>query len=148
MTTPSSTPCFFFQAEDGIRDVAVTGVQTCALPIFSTRVIGAIIMVHGDDQGLVLPPKLAPYQTVIVPIFKTDEEKTIVFETARKLKADLVKANIRVTLDEREGDRKSTRLNSSHGYISYAVFCLKKKNNIRSTARHNCKNSGDAMGTT
>ncbi len=41
----------------------------------STRVIGAIIMVHGDDQGLALPPKLAPYQVVIVPIFKTDEEK-------------------------------------------------------------------------
>src|SRR5579859_7195712 len=40
----------------------------------STRVVGAIIMVHGDDQGLVLPPKLAPYQVVIVPISKTDEE--------------------------------------------------------------------------
>src|SRR3989449_11247852 len=109
MTTPSSTPCFFFQAEDGIRDVAVTGVQTCALPIFSTRVIGAIIMVHGDDQGLVLPPKLAPYQTVIVPIFKTDEEKTIVFETARKLKADLVKANIRVTRSEERRVGKECR---------------------------------------
>jgi len=43
----------------------------------STRVIGAIIMVHGDDQGLVLPPKLAPYQVVIVPIYKTDEEKIV-----------------------------------------------------------------------
>ena len=41
----------------------------------STRFIGAIIMVHGDDQGLILPPRLAPYQVVIVPIFKTDEEK-------------------------------------------------------------------------
>src|SRR5262249_20431586 len=69
----------------------------------STRVVGAIIMVHGDDQGLVLPPKLAPYQVVIVPIFKTDEEKTTVFDAARKLKAELVKADVRVTLDEREG---------------------------------------------
>jgi len=77
----------------------------------STRVIGAIIMVHGDDQGLVLPPKLAPYQAVIVPIFKTDEEKTLVFETARKLKADLVKANIRVTLDEREGSSPGWKFN-------------------------------------
>ncbi len=77
----------------------------------STRVIGAIIMVLGDDQGLVLPPKLAPYQAVIVPIFKTDEEKTIVFETARKLKADLVKANIRVTLDEREGSSPGWKFN-------------------------------------
>src|SRR5437899_2859003 len=77
----------------------------------STRVFGAIIIVHGDDQGLVLPPKLAPYQAVIVPIFKTDEEKTIVFETARKLKADLVKANIRVILDEREGQSPGWKFN-------------------------------------
>jgi prolyl-tRNA synthetase len=69
----------------------------------STRVIGAIIMVHGDDQGLVLPPKLAPYQVVIVPIFKTDEEKTAVFDAARKLKTELAKAEVRVILDEREG---------------------------------------------
>jgi prolyl-tRNA synthetase len=69
----------------------------------STRVVGAIIMVHGDDQGLVLPPRLAPYQVVIVPIFKTDEEKAAVFETARRLKTELLKADVRVTLDEREG---------------------------------------------
>ena len=69
----------------------------------STRFIGAIIMVHGDDQGLVLPPRLAPTQVVIVPIFKTDEEKTSVLKTAKELKAQLLKANLRVTLDEREG---------------------------------------------
>jgi prolyl-tRNA synthetase len=69
----------------------------------STRVIGAIIMVHGDDQGLVLPPKIAPYQVIIVPIFKTEEERTVVFDAARKLKAELVKADVRVALDEREG---------------------------------------------
>jgi prolyl-tRNA synthetase len=77
----------------------------------STRFIGAIIMVHGDDQGLVLPPKLAPYQAVIVPIFKTDEEKASVLDTARKLKAELVKANIRVTLDEREGNSPGWKFN-------------------------------------
>jgi prolyl-tRNA synthetase len=69
----------------------------------STRVIGAIIMVHGDDQGLVMPPKLAPTQVVIVPIFKTDEERASVLKTAKELKAQLLKANLRVTLDEREG---------------------------------------------
>jgi prolyl-tRNA synthetase len=69
----------------------------------STRIIGAIIMVHGDDQGLALPPKLAPYQVVIVPIFKTDDEKNTVLDAARKLKSELVKADVRVTLDEREG---------------------------------------------
>lgn len=69
----------------------------------STRFIGAIIMVHGDDQGLVLPPKLAPTQVVIVPIFKTDEEKAVVLKAAKDLKAQLLKANLRVALDEREG---------------------------------------------
>jgi prolyl-tRNA synthetase len=69
----------------------------------STRVIGGIIMVHGDDQGLVLPPRLAPTQVVIVPIFKTDEEKSTVLKAAKELKGQLIKANLRVTLDEREG---------------------------------------------
>jgi prolyl-tRNA synthetase len=68
-------------------------------------------MVHGDDQGLVLPPKLAPYQVVIVPIFKTDEEKASVLDTARKLKAELAKANIRATLDEREGQSPGWKFN-------------------------------------
>src|SRR5258707_9472723 len=68
-------------------------------------------MVHGDDQGLVLPPKLAPYQVVIVPIHKTDEEKSAVLESARKLKAELLKANVRVTLDEREGSSPGWKFN-------------------------------------
>jgi prolyl-tRNA synthetase len=77
----------------------------------STRMIGAVIMVHGDDQGLVLPPKLAPYQVVIVPIYKTDEERASVQGVARKLKEELVKANIRVTLDEREGPSPGWKFN-------------------------------------
>jgi prolyl-tRNA synthetase len=77
----------------------------------STRFIGAIIMVHGDDQGLVLPPKLAPYQAVIVPIFKSDAEKTGVLEAARQAKAALVQAGIRVTLDEREGTSPGWKFN-------------------------------------
>jgi prolyl-tRNA synthetase len=69
----------------------------------STRFVGAIIMVHGDDQGLVLPPKLAPYQMVIVPIYKSDQERSQVIGAARKLKGELVAAGFRVTADEREG---------------------------------------------
>src|SRR5215813_2481624 len=69
----------------------------------STRVIGGIIMVHGDDQGLVLPPRLAPIQAVIVPIYKNDDEKAAVMKAAKELKAQLVKAELRVHLDEREG---------------------------------------------
>src|ERR1700757_1269831 len=77
----------------------------------STRFIGAIILVHGDDQGLVLPPRLAPYQCVIVPIFKNDEEKSAVLTAAKELKAQLVKAKIRVTLDEREGQSPGWKFN-------------------------------------
>ena len=51
----------------------------------STRFIGAIIMTHGDDQGLVLPPRLAPIQVVIVPIFRNDEEKALVMPVAEKV---------------------------------------------------------------
>ncbi|MGB9068513.1 MAG: proline--tRNA ligase [Candidatus Acidiferrales bacterium] len=69
----------------------------------STRFVGAIIMVHGDDQGLILPPRLAPYQLVIVPIYKTDEERAAVLENAHKLRSELVDAGIRVKMDEREG---------------------------------------------
>ncbi len=69
----------------------------------STRFIGAIIMVHGDDKGLVLPPRLAPIQVVIIPIFRTDEEKARVMETAQRVRAELVAANIRVKTDERDG---------------------------------------------
>src|SRR5438876_9198707 len=81
---------FFFQAEDGIRDGRVTGVQTCALPIFPVWLS---------------PPFLAIW--VGMPGSAVDVSVT--------------------------GDRKSTRLNSSHPSISYAVFCLKKKNRTQHT---------------
>jgi prolyl-tRNA synthetase len=69
----------------------------------STRFIGAIIMVHGDDQGLILPPHLAPFQAVIVPIYRSDAERDTVLEAAGKIHTALAAAGIRVKLDEREG---------------------------------------------
>src|SRR5687768_9787208 len=69
---------------------------------FSTRVIGAIIMTHGDDQGLVMPPKLAPIQAVIVPIYKSDAEKSKVIEVADKVFFELKAAGIRVKMDNRQ----------------------------------------------
>lgn len=65
----------------------------------STRFIGAIIMTHGDDQGLVLPPRLAPIQLVIVPIFRNDEEQAKVMPVAETLNRQL--AQFRVKLDAR-----------------------------------------------
>jgi prolyl-tRNA synthetase len=67
----------------------------------STRFIGAIIMVHGDDQGLVLPPRIAPFQVVIVPIFRDEEQKAAVLEAAEAIKGRL--KDYRVKLDLREG---------------------------------------------
>ena len=77
----------------------------------STRFIGAIIMVHGDDQGLILPPRLAPIQAVIVPIYKTDDERAKVLEVGKKLAAELAAADIRVKLDEREGTTPGFKFN-------------------------------------
>ena len=67
----------------------------------STRFIGAIIMTHGDDQGLILPPRLAPIQAVIVPIFKSDPETAAVMETVRRVEAELKAAGVRVKVDDR-----------------------------------------------
>jgi prolyl-tRNA synthetase len=67
----------------------------------STRLIGALIMTHSDDKGLVLPPNLAPYQVVIVPIFKTDSEFDKISDLANKIIKDLQKNNISVKFDNR-----------------------------------------------
>lgn len=69
----------------------------------STRMIGAIVMTHGDNKGLRLPPRLAPIQVVIVPIYKNDEEKTQVMEVADKVFFELKAEQIRVKMDDREG---------------------------------------------
>jgi prolyl-tRNA synthetase len=68
----------------------------------STRLVGAIIMTHGDDQGLVLPPRLAPTQVVTVPIFKNDAEKSKVMEAGDRVCEELKAAGIRVKLDDRD----------------------------------------------
>jgi len=66
----------------------------------STRFVGAIIMTHGDDQGLVLPPKLAPFQIVIVPIYKSDEEKSLVMPVVAKVEQEI--QSFRIKIDRRE----------------------------------------------
>ena len=75
----------------------------------STRMIGGLVMTHGDDIGLRIPPKLAPVEVVIVPIWKSDEERGRLLEAAQRLKADLTgwsgrgEDRIRVHVDAREG---------------------------------------------
>jgi prolyl-tRNA synthetase len=67
----------------------------------STRFIGAIIMVHGDQQGLIMPPKLAPHQVVIVPIYRNEDERAAVMEAVGSVEARL--ADFRWKTDRREG---------------------------------------------
>lgn len=67
----------------------------------STRLVGALIMAHSDDNGLVLPPKLAPVQVVIVPIYKNDEQLNKISEKALKIKKDLQDKGISVKYDDR-----------------------------------------------
>lgn len=68
----------------------------------STRLVGALVLVHGDEKGLRLPPRLAPIQAVIVPIGRTSEEKATVAGVSTRVVADLKAAGIRVKLDDRE----------------------------------------------
>jgi len=68
----------------------------------STRFIGAIIMTHGDDQGLVLPPNLAPFQVVIVPIYRNEDDKALVMPVVNRIQGELSDAGIRLKLDNRE----------------------------------------------
>src|SRR5256885_10899700 len=94
---------FFFQAEDGIRDYKVTGVQTCALPISAVRGAGCDAAQPGGPD--------------------------------RSAGACCIRWTPRRCPSSRSRDRKSTRLNSSHLVISYAVFCLKKKKQTHAASR-------------
>jgi prolyl-tRNA synthetase len=95
-----------FQSRDGSLEYAYAtswGV--------STRLIGGVIMTHGDDKGLRLPPALAPYQAVIVPIFRTDDERARVLEASSKLQQDLSARGTRVKIDDREDQRPGFKFN-------------------------------------
>ena len=69
----------------------------------STRLIGGLILTHSDDNGLVCPPRLAPVQVVIVPIWKTDTERQAVSQTTGGIMESLKKTGMRVVLDDRDG---------------------------------------------
>ncbi|MFM8911169.1 MAG: proline--tRNA ligase [Gemmatimonadota bacterium] len=94
-----------FQAENGEQAFAWNtswGV--------STRMVGGLVMTHSDDNGLVCPPRLAPIEVVIVPIWKSDEERARVVEAAQKVRTELTEwtgrgatDRLRVTVDDREG---------------------------------------------
>ena len=86
-----------FQGKDGEHDY----VWATSWGV-STRLVGGLIMTHSDDNGLVIPPKLAPDQVVVVPIFRSDEQKETVLNYAQPIIDDLKALGVRVKLDDRE----------------------------------------------
>lgn len=86
-----------FQDADGNSQV-----PWCTSWGFTTRSIGAVVMTHGDQLGLVMPPRVAPIQVVIIPIFKNDEEKAAVLGIANQVRAELTQVGLRVKLDTRD----------------------------------------------
>ena len=91
------------------RDKSVQYVHTTSWGV-STRLIGGVIMVHGDDGGLILPPKIAPYQVVIVPIPRGNWKDTVL-PKAKSLQAELVARGIRVFLDDRDSQTPGWKFN-------------------------------------
>ena len=77
----------------------------------STRLMGALIMTHSDDKGLVLPPNLAPTQVVIIPMVNSDESKDKIEKTSNKIFTDLKSSGIRVIIDSRENFSLGYKLN-------------------------------------
>ena len=75
----------------------------------TTRVIGAVVMVHGDQNGLILPPKIAPIKAVIIPIYRKEEEKDSVLAVANKIKNDLCSKDFVVTIDDDESKRPGAK---------------------------------------
>jgi prolyl-tRNA synthetase len=69
----------------------------------TTRLIGAMVMVHSDDEGVVIPPRLAPIHVVIVPIYKKDDEKMRVMEVAERIADELRDNGLAVRVDDRDG---------------------------------------------
>jgi prolyl-tRNA synthetase len=94
-----------FQTEEGNRD----HVWATSWGV-STRMIGGLIMVHGDDRGVRLPPKLAPYQAVIVPIYYSDEERSALLGKVDELLSEL-RPEIRIKVDDRDNYRPGWKFN-------------------------------------
>ena len=95
-----------FQKKDGSTDY----VWATSWGV-STRLMGALVMTHSDDKGLVLPPNLAPWQVVIVPIFKTDKEFNQIDKIAKEIKEKLIKNGVSVKYDDNKNYKPGWKFN-------------------------------------
>jgi prolyl-tRNA synthetase len=108
----------------------------------STRLIGALIMAHSDDQGLILPPRIAPMQVVIVPIYKGEEQKKIIDERAWELVKEMKLAGIRVKYDDSDNARpgwKFAEYELKGVPVRLALGARDLENNVVELARRDTK---------
>ena len=108
----------------------------------STRLIGALVMAHSDDQGLILPPKIAPIQVVIVPIFKGDEQKQLIDEKVLGLIKELKAAGISVKYDDNDNNRpgwKFAEYEMKGVPVRIAIGARDIANNVVEVARRDTK---------
>ena len=108
----------------------------------STRLIGALIMAHSDDQGLIMPPKIAPMQVVIVPIYKGDESKPVIDAKAKEIVDSLKALGIRVKYDDNDNARPGWKF-AEHELkgvpIRIAMGMRDMENNVVELARRDTK---------
>ncbi|HNE93080.1 MAG TPA: His/Gly/Thr/Pro-type tRNA ligase C-terminal domain-containing protein, partial [Chitinophagaceae bacterium] len=108
----------------------------------STRLIGGLVMAHSDDDGLILPPKIAPIQVVIVPIYKTENEKALIDEKVNTLVNQLKVNNIRVKYDDNDNARpgwKFAEYEMKGVPIRLAIGARDLANNVVEIARRDTK---------
>ncbi|CAL1519621.1 proline--tRNA ligase [Chitinophaga sp. MM2321] len=108
----------------------------------STRLIGALIMVHSDDQGLVMPPRIAPIQVVIVPIYKGPDQKAALDEKVNVIVAELKRAGIRVKYDDTDNNRpgwKFAEYELKGVPVRIAIGARDLENNVAEVARRDTK---------
>jgi prolyl-tRNA synthetase len=108
----------------------------------STRLIGALIMAHSDDQGLILPPRIAPFQVVIVPIYKGEEQKAVIGVKIQALIKELKTAGVRVKYDDNDNARpgwKFAEYEMKGVPVRVAVGARDLENNTVELARRDTK---------
>ncbi|MBL7769843.1 MAG: proline--tRNA ligase [Flavipsychrobacter sp.] len=108
----------------------------------STRLIGALVMAHSDDQGLILPPKIAPLQVVIVPIYKGDEQKAMIGEKVDEIIRDLKALGISVKYDDSDNSRpgwKFAEYEMKGVPVRIAIGARDLENKVAEVARRDTK---------
>lgn len=108
----------------------------------STRLIGALVMAHSDDNGLVLPPKIAPIQVVIIPIYKGDEQKQMIDEKVKLFMEDFKALGIKVKYDDDDNNRtgwKFAEYELKGVPVRIAIGARDMQNNVVEVARRDTK---------